>query len=80
MGYEVLWYIAVLVVAAGLSYALTPKPPVPPPASLEDFTVPTAEEGRPIPVVFGEEIVTGSNVLWYGALANTPIHGGGGKK
>lgn len=70
----------VLVVAAVVSYALTPKPPTPAPPALEDFSVPTAEEGRPVPVVFGEVWITGSNVIWYGDLSTTPIRSSGGKK
>jgi hypothetical protein len=42
--------------------------------------VPVAEEGRPIPVVFGTVTVTGANVLWYGDLRSTPIQKKGGKK
>ena len=30
---------------------------------------PTAEEGRPIPVVFGEMEVTGTNIIWFGEKA-----------
>jgi hypothetical protein len=65
----------VLVVSAFISAALAPKPPKPKPASLEDFDVPVAEEGRPIPVVFGTVTITGANVLWYGALRSTKIKG-----
>ena len=36
--------------------------------TLEDITVPTAEEGRTIPVVFGTPWVKNVNVLWYGSL------------
>lgn len=72
--------IGVLIVAAVVAYALAPKPPTPPPPALEDFQVPTAEEGRPVPVVFGEVWITGPNVLWYGDLATDPIRRSGGKK
>lgn len=77
MGWE---YIVVLVISVFVSIALAPKPPMPKPASLEDFDVPVAEEGRPIPVVFGTVTITGSNVLWYGDLRTTPIQSSGGKK
>ena len=72
--------IVVLVVAALVSVALAPKPPVPKPAELSDFDVPTAEEGRPIPVVFGTVKVRGSNVIWYGDLWTKAIRKRGGKK
>lgn len=70
----------VLVAAVFVSYALAPKPPAASPASLEDFDVPVAEEGRPIPVVFGTVEVTGANVLWYGDLSSVAIMSSGGKK
>jgi hypothetical protein len=69
--------IAILVVIALISYALRPKPPTPRPAALGEFNVPTAEEGRPIPVIFGTVWITGPNVLWYGDLSSTPIKKGG---
>lgn len=56
------------VVTLVLSIALSPKPQKPRAAALDDFEFPTAEEGRPIPVIFGEMEVTGANVLWYGDL------------
>lgn len=80
MAYQILVQIALLIVSALITYALTPKPPSPRPASLTDFDIPTAEEGRPIPVVFGTAWVTGPNVLWYGDLGIAPIKASGGKK
>lgn len=47
---------------------------------LKDFDVPVAEQGRPVPVVFGTVLVEGANVLWYGDLSSTPIKTKGGKK
>lgn len=69
--------IGLLIVSALISYALRPRPPTPRPAALGEFNVPTAEEGRPIPVVFGTVWITGPNVLWYGDLNSTPIKKGG---
>lgn len=69
-----------LVASYFISAALAPKPPVPKPAALNDFDVPTAEQGRPVPVVFGTVTLTGPNVLWYGDLRTTPIKEKGGKK
>jgi hypothetical protein len=62
-------YIVTLI----LSIALAPKPKAPKSASIEDFSFPTAEEGRAIPVVFGDIEITGPNVLWYGDLSIVPI-------
>ena len=72
--------IAIMIVAALVAYALAPKPPVPKPASLEDFDVPTAEEGRPIPVIFGTVWIKGPNCLWYGDLSSIPIRTKSSKK
>lgn len=72
--------LASLVVSYVLVGALMPKPERPKPAELTDFSAPTAEEGRPIPVVFGTVRITGPNVLWYGNLQIQPITKKGGKK
>jgi len=77
---EIFTYIAILVISSFVVSALAPKPPAPKPASLQDFDVPTAEQGRPIPVVFGTVTVTGANVIWYGNLVAKPIKKKGGKK
>ena len=65
--------LAVMVVSGIISYALAPKPPKPKPAALADFDAPTAEEGRPMPVVFGTVWLRSPNVLWYGDLRAEPI-------
>lgn len=65
--------IIIFIVAIALSIALAPKPPRPKAATISDFELPTAEEGRPVPVVFGQVDITGPNVLWYGALGTDPI-------
>jgi hypothetical protein len=70
MGWEAVIY---LIIATVISIALAPKPPKPKAAALEDFDLPTAEEGRPIPVVFGKCRITGSNILWYGDLGTKAI-------
>lgn len=62
-------YIVTLI----LSIALAPKPKAPKSASIEDFDFPTAQEGRSIPVVFGDIEITGPNVLWYGDLLTRKI-------
>ena len=76
-----MWFaIIMLVVSLVLSYALAPKPPVPKPPALSDFDIPTAEEGRNIPWVFGEGWIKGFNVVWYGDLYLVPVKSKGGKK
>lgn len=77
---EYVYYIAVLILAAYISVAMAPKPSPPKPASLEDFDVPTAEQGREVPVVFGTVTITGPNVIWYGNLGTQEILKSGGGK
>ena len=72
--------IAVLIVSVLIQYALQPKTPQPQAAELKDFDAPTADEGRPVPVVFGTVLLRGSNVVWYGDLEADPIKKKGGKK
>ena len=75
-----MWNLILLVASYFLYATLTPKPPAPRPAELTDFDAPTADEGRPIPVVFGAVLLTGPNVVWYGDLVTEPIKSSGGKK
>lgn len=74
------WYVAVFVVALVVSYNAVPKPQSAKPAGLGDFNVPTAEEGREIPVLFGTRDIAGPNVVWYGDLRTKAIRKKGGKK
>lgn len=67
--WELIWFV-VLTVAAEL---LRPKPKDVPPASLGDFTFPTAEDGRAIPIPVGTVLVSGSNIVWYGDLRKKKI-------
>lgn len=71
--------VAIMVVAAVVAASMAPKTPVPKPAALADFDVPQAEEGKPIPKVFGRCWIKDPNVLWYGDLATTPIKQKSGK-
>jgi len=48
-----------------VAYLLMPKPAQAPPPAVTDLANPTADAGRPIPVVFGTVIVKGLNVLGY---------------
>jgi hypothetical protein len=61
------WLIIVAAIAAlALSVVLMPKPKAPRPDATKDLDNPTAEAGRPIPVVFGTITVRGLNLCWYG--------------
>lgn len=76
------WIAAVVafVVALVVSFSMMPKPQSQKPAGLGDFQVPTAEEGREIPVIFGTVDIKGPNVVWYGDLRTVAIRKKGGKK
>lgn len=68
--------LAISMVISVASAMLRPAPSTPSspkPATLNELDVPTAEEGRPIPVLFGTRWVDGVNVLWYGDLATEPV-------
>lgn len=63
-----MWFIPLLIglVLNVVAYLLMPKPKQPKPEAAKDMDEPTAEAGRPLPVVFGTVTVSGLNVLWYG--------------
>lgn len=72
--------IVIMIVSAYVSYALAPKPPPPKPASLNDFDVPQADEGRPIGVVFGNVLIKAPTLTWYGDLSTEKIKTKSSKK
>lgn len=61
-------YLIITIISVAVSYALRPKPITPKPAELTDFDIPTADGGRPIPVIFGHVRVKSPNVVWFGDL------------
>lgn len=72
--------IGLMVISAVIQYALAPKPPSPKPASISDVDAPVAEEGKPVPVVFGTVYLRAPNVLWFGDFRSSAIKKKGGKK
>lgn len=72
--------LVILIVTAIIAYQMAPKAQDPPPAGIGDFDVPTAEEDRTIPVVFGRVWIKGPNVVWYGDLKTQKVKKKGGKK
>lgn len=76
------WFLQLLAGVAinVLAYVLQPKPKQPKPLSVDDLEDPTAEAGRPIPVVFGTiKIQSGNNIGdWDKAIRHRSA--GGGKK
>lgn len=73
-------FIIQFVITLVVSYALRPKPEAPTPSSLGDLQVPVAEEGLPIPVLFGTRDIRGPNVVWYGDFSTVAVKSKGGKK
>lgn len=74
-------YAAVFVAALVIGYKMAvPKAQSAPPAGLGDFSLPTAEDGREIPVLFGTKDITGPNVVWYGDFYAVAVRKKGGKK
>lgn len=62
------WFLIQLAIGVALmvvAYALSPKPKQAQPAASTDLDAPTAEAGRPVPVVFGSLEITGGNVIGY---------------
>lgn len=66
---ELLTEIIIIIVLEVAAYLLMPKPKAPKPAAAQDLELPTAEAGRPIPVIFGTLTIKSPNVLWYGDAA-----------
>lgn len=58
-----------------LNELMRPKPSIEDarPKGLGDFSFPTATEGRVVPLIWGLELLTGSNVIWYGDLKQEAI-------
>ncbi len=69
--------IVMMIVSSVTTAMMAPKPEKPKAGTLE---VPTAEEGGPIPVVFGTVVIKASTVVWTGDAKTKPIMSKGGKK
>jgi hypothetical protein len=54
-----------------VGYLIMPKVKTDKGQDVTDMDDPTAEGGRPIPVVFGELNVDGLNIIWFGDKATT---------
>lgn len=78
------WWITLLIALAlnVVAYLIMPKPKTSKPEAAKDMDNPTADAGRPVPVVFGTITVKGLNVLWYGekSTRERTVSEGGGKK
>lgn len=77
--------LATLAIGIGfqvLGFLLMPKPKAPKPEAAKDLENPTAEAGRPIPVVFGSLTMTSPNNIgfWDKETRSRKAGGSGGKK
>lgn len=66
------WWIGLLIGLAltVVSYLIMPKPRTNmQPQETKDWDAPTADAGRPVPVVFGTLTIKGLNVIWYGEMS-----------
>lgn len=72
--------IAIILISSLVAAALAPKPPKPKPATLAEFDVPTADNGRELPMHFGSPDDVAANVIWYGDLSTEAIKKKSGKK
>ena len=57
---------AIGLAAVAVGYLLMPTPKREKPAAATDLESPTADAGRPIPVVMGTVTLKGPNILWWG--------------
>lgn len=74
------WFIAIFIGALIVGRAIGVKPQNASATPLSEFDVPTAEVGRPIPVVFGTRVQKGPNIVWYGDFKSEAVKSSGGKK
>lgn len=74
------WKIGLWVLSTVISILTRPKPEVPQPASLEDFNIPVAKEGREFPLIGGTVWVNDPQMAWHGDLKTQAIKDSGGKK
>ncbi len=63
---ELIVAIVVSLVLNIVAALLAPKAKQPKPEAAQEMEDPTADAGRPLPVVFGTVTVKGPNVLWFG--------------
>ena len=68
----VFWNIVAAIVLNLIAYALMPKPQTQKPKALEDVRVPSIEEGKEIPVIFGTMEVA-PFIGWYGGFRSEAI-------
>lgn len=69
----VLVQMVVAVALAVLAFVFAPKPSSPKNDASRDLEVPTAEAGRPVPVIFGDMTIKGPNCLGYWEISKETV-------
>lgn len=68
------WWVMLIIVAASMVLSgLLQKAPKVKASSLGEFEIPTAEEGRSLPVIWGTCCLRAPNVVWYGDYKSKAI-------
>lgn len=70
--------LAIGIVLAVISYALTPKPKIQSPTA-GALDVPSPKLGEPVPVIFGEVWIEDASISYYGNSSTKAIKSKGGK-
>ena len=63
-----LWWIALEILSTLAVHFFSPKPDAPQPKGVSDFTLPTIDSTRVVPVVFGSVKLTAPAVIWFGDI------------
>lgn len=74
---QVAYAVVMMIISYAIQSLLTPPPKNPEAGKMD---VPLAQEGDPIPVIFGTVVLKTPNVVWYGDAATSEIQSSGGKK
>ena len=72
-------YLIIVAVMAIYAYTQMPRAKNAKPPALQDFDVPTAQEGREVVDIMGTVWIDDPNVIWYGGLYTRPIKTKSGK-
>ena len=76
MAISLIWLLVIMVaVSYGMMRLMQKKQKFPTTSNDPDLeiTAPTADEGRPIAVLFGTRRIKGPNVIWYGDIKTDAI-------
>ncbi len=80
---QLLTSLVFMIISSALQESARAQPAQLKPPEPGKLDIPTAEEGRPVPVIFSTCMVKSSNVVWYGDANTAPIKqsaGSTGKK